>query len=276
MTGVARVVHGEPRSDVLAAMAINEMWRLLRHPLHLLGAALWSLAIAKNAWDGPRPAFSDLTEPMTMFWGVPVFFAANLVASAARRAGAEEMLGVLPRGRAERTGALCLAAFGPFLVGVGAQALLSFLYVATENQLERFPTVAELACGPLNLLGACLLGIAMARWTPWPGAPVLTMVALVSCNLIVNTTGTGYGDGVGPFYLLGFYADFAVWGPAPSLAAAGFNPGSTGWHAVYLFGLCLGAGALAILADSSRRLLWSAVGVVSVLVVVLAGIWQLP
>ncbi|SEM62391.1 hypothetical protein SAMN05660976_05642 [Nonomuraea pusilla] len=273
-TAVERLAHGGSRSGVLTAMVISEAGRLLRHPLHLLGAALWALAVAPDAWDGPRPAFSALTAPMTLFWGVPVFFAAALVTSAARRAGAEELLGVLPRGRADRTAALCLAASGPFAAGAAAQALLSALYVATGNELERFPTVAELACGPLALLGAGLLGIAVARWAPVPGAPALAAVVLTSFNLVVNAAGSG--DGAGPYYLLGFYADFAVWGPAPSLAAAGFNLGSTGWHAAYLLGLCAGAGALAMLADSPRRLPWLAVGAAASLATLLTGTWQLP
>ncbi|GES22744.1 hypothetical protein Aple_056430 [Acrocarpospora pleiomorpha] len=33
--------------------------------------------------------------------------------------------------------------------------------------LERFPTVFELALGPLCVLGAGLLGVASARWLPW-------------------------------------------------------------------------------------------------------------
>ncbi|MEV0972884.1 hypothetical protein [Microtetraspora glauca] len=272
MSAVPHAVRGTSRPSALHVLATNEARRLLCHPLNLLGVAMWCIAVGTDAWAGPRPAFTALTAPMTLFWGVPVFFAANLVTSSARRAGTEELLEGLPRWREDRTGALCLAALAPFFMGVAAQALLSCLYLVTGNQLERFPTIAELACGPLNLLGGCLLGIAVARWTPWPGAPLLIMIILVRVNQYVNTAGAGDGQETGPFYLLGFYADFALWGPHPYLAAIGFNPGSVGWHAVYLLGLCLGAGALAMLADSSRRRLWLAVGALAVVVVAFAGI----
>ncbi|MEU0477822.1 hypothetical protein ABZ260_01365 [Streptosporangium sp. NPDC006013] len=251
---------------VVPSLALNEAWRLLRHPLTLLGLALWTLRVGQDGWAGPRPAFAALTSEMTIFWGVPVFFAANLVAGAARRA--EETLSVVPCDRERRTTALCLAALGPLALTCTAQALLAGLYVVTGNELERFPSPAELGTGPLNVLGACLLGVAVARWLPWPGASVLVMLALTAFNKIMVDHGGQY--------MLGFYLDFTIWGPAPYLAPAGFLPGHTGPHALYLLSLALGAGALAMLRDTSRRGLWLGAGAVAVLCVVLTGIGQLP
>lgn len=276
MNARTSVAHAGARPRILPTLALNESRRLLCHPLSLLGPALWILDVATSGWDGPRPAFTALTAPMTMFWGVPLFFAANLVASASRRAGTEELLGVLPRGWADRAGGLCLAAFAPFLAGVLGQAALLGLYLVTDNPLERYPTIAELAGGPLNLLGACLLGIAVARWLPWPGAPLLVMVALIRVNQHLDTAGAAPGEESGPLHMLGFYVDFALWGPEPFLAPRGFRPGSAGWHAVYLLGMCLGAGALAMLARPSRRSLWLTVGAAAVVVSAVAGALTIP
>ncbi|WP_169953054.1 hypothetical protein [Microbispora sp. H11081] len=275
MSTLTHLVRGGAHPRILPTLALNESRRLLFHPLNLLGMVLWILDVATSGWDGPRPAFTAITVPMTMFWGVPLFFAANLVTSASRRAGTEELLGVLPRGWANRTGGLCLAALAPFLAGVLGQAMVLGLYVVTDNPLERYPTIPELMSGPINLLGACLLGIAVARWLPWPGVPLLVMVALVRVNQHLNTAAR-LGEEAGPLHLLGFYADFARWGPYPHLAPSGFNPGSAAWHAVYLLAMCLGAGALAMLARPSRRWLWLAVGAVAAVIAAVAGTLTMP
>ncbi|MEV0591776.1 hypothetical protein [Nonomuraea cavernae] len=250
---------------VVPPLALNETARLLRHPLTVLGLLLWILRVAEDGWAGPRPGFTALTAEMIIFWGVPAFFAANLVASAARRA--EETLSAAPCDRSRRTGALCLAALGPFALSCTAQALMAGLYLITGNELERFPSLAELGMGPLNVLGAGLLGVAVARWLPWPGASVLVMLALiVGTKLLFDQQGK---------YLLALYVDLAVWGPAPHLDAAGFLPGDMGLHALYLLSLCLGAGALAMLKDTPRRELWLGIGAVIVLCVMITGIGQL-
>lgn len=250
---------------VIPPLALNEALRLLRHPLTLLGLLLWTLRVATDGWAGPRPAFTTLTAEMIIFWGVPIFFAANLVAGAALRA--EETLSVTACDRERRTAALCLAALGPFALTCTAQGLLVGLYRITGNELERFPSLAELSMGPLNVLGACLLGVAVARWLPWPGTPMLVMLALTaSCYLVYD----------GDAFMLSLYLDLAIWGPPPYLDAAGFIPGHAGWHALYLLSLCLGAGALAMLRDSSRRGLWLGSGAVIVLCAVITGIGQFP
>ncbi|GAA0963991.1 hypothetical protein GCM10009555_000120 [Acrocarpospora macrocephala] len=262
----------EVRVSSVPALAVAKARRLLRHPLVLAGFALFVLASVVELRDywGPRPAFSLLTNGMALWPGVPVFFAAELVASASRRAGGDELLGALPASRTQRTAASCLAALGPFLVACAVQMALCVGYAVQGVSLERFPTVFELALGPLCVLGAGLLGVASARWLPWAGASVLVMVALVFFNVVVN------GNEATGGHLFGFYAELAVWGPWPYRAAMGFNPGHTGWHAVYLLALCLGAGALAMLRDSPRRRFWLGAGALTVIAVAVAGLGQLP
>ncbi|WP_214106291.1 hypothetical protein [Acrocarpospora catenulata] len=260
----------EDKVSALPVLALTEARRLLRHPLTLLGFALFALSVVTEVGDywGPRPAFSLITNGMVLWLGVLVFFAAELVASASRRAGGDELLGVLPTSRTRRTAASCLAALGPFLVACLVQAMLCAGYAVWEVPLERPPTIFELASGPLCVLGAGVLGVASARWLPWRGSSMLVMVALILYNNI--------GDEATGRHLLGFYAELPIWGQWPYRAAKGFHPGNTDWHAVYLLALCLGAGALAMLRDSPRRWFWLGAGALTLVLAVVAGWAQLP
>ncbi|MFG1942664.1 hypothetical protein [Nonomuraea sp. NPDC048826] len=250
---------------VLPVLATKEAWRIVRHPLALAGLALWILRVADDGWAGPRPAFSALTSEMTIYWGIPLFFAAHLVASSAGRA--EEMLAVAPSDLSRRTAALCLAALGPFAVSCAALAALAGLYEVTGNELERWPYLSELASGPVNMLAGCLLGVAVARWLRWPGAPVLVMVGLMAVDMMLLDSRD--------WYMFSIYLEFALWGPPPSLDAVGFIPGHSGPHALYLLSLGVGAGALAMLKDSSRPGVWLAAGLAAVAGAAVSGVAQL-
>ncbi|MDA0632391.1 hypothetical protein OUY22_03110 [Nonomuraea sp. MCN248] len=251
--------------QVLPALAMKEAWRFVRHPLTLVGLTLWVLRVADDGWDGPRPAFSALTSEMTIYWGIPLFFAAHLVATSARRA--EELFAAVPSDQARRTAALCLAALGPFALSCAALAVLVGLYEVTGNELERFPTLGELAAGPVNMLAGCLLAVAVARWLPWRGAPVLVMLGLIAVNMFLIDTRD--------WYMFSIYLEFALWGPSPYLDAVGFIPVHGGPHALYLLSLGLGAGALAMLKDGSRPGIWLASGVAAVVSAVMTGMAQL-
>ncbi|GGT31914.1 hypothetical protein ACFFV7_35635 [Nonomuraea spiralis] len=252
----------------LRALAAAEALRLMLHPLAITGLALYLLTLATLEW-APRPAYSALTNGLVLPWGVPVFFAAALTASASRRAGADEMLAATPVGRELRTAASCLAGLGPFLLACAVQAILAGVYTLADVELERFPSVYEIGAGPLCVLGACLLGVAVARWLPWPGAPVLVMLVLVTVSRVVEPVDSS-------LTLLGFYVEFALWGPPPYLEGVGFIFGSPAWHALYLLALGLGAGALAMTRDSRRRWVWLGLGAALVVLATVAGLRQLP
>ena len=262
----------EPRPSrwaSLVRLALADSWSMLRHPLMLVALVLTELATFSQSYDGPRPAFSAITATQGICFGVLAFFAAHLVAGAGGRAGAEELLAPVPIGRATRTGALCLAAIGPFAVACLLQAEALGVFVATGVELPRLPTVWELGAGPLCVLGACLLGVAVARWTALPGMPLMVMIGLVSFGLLVN-------DRLDSVHLLGFNPEVVLWGPEPYLKVEGFIPGSMPWHAAYLLSLSLGAAALAILHDSPHRRLWLGIGTALLLAAVTSGYLSLP
>ncbi|MEV4398431.1 hypothetical protein [Nonomuraea sp. NPDC049607] len=263
---------GEPVHPLLAhllpALALAETRRLMLHPLAIAGLALYLLGLATTEW-APRPAYSALTNGFVVLWGLPIFFAATLTASATRRAGTDELLAVTPVGRNLRTAACCLAGLGPFLLACAIQAVMVTVYVVADVELERFPSVHEIAAGPLCMLGACFLGVAVARWLPWPGVSVLVMLALIVVNQRVEPHHSTLS-------MLGLYVEFARWGPPPYLEGVGFLPGSPAWHALYLLALSLGAGALAMTRDSDRRGLWVGIGAALVVTASVAAIRQLP
>ncbi|MFC4059578.1 hypothetical protein ACFOWE_14840 [Planomonospora corallina] len=90
----------------MCAPALAEARLSLFHPLALAGFLVTVAGLPDEPWEGPRVAFRALTLYPVLPWAVSVFFAANLRATAPRRAGVEELLSTAPAGRARRT-ALC-------------------------------------------------------------------------------------------------------------------------------------------------------------------------
>lgn len=248
-------------------LAWTEAKLLLRHPLHLLGVALYVFTFFADLGGGLREAYSWITNTIALVWGVPTFFAAHLVATAHRRAGGDELLAALPEQRQRRTAASLLAAVAPFGVACVAQAMAAAYYALAPVNVERFPLAAELVAGPLCVLGAGLLGVMVARWAPWPGAPLLAMVALFAFNLRLRGDAIWYG----------FYIEFARWGPVPdSPLGWGFIDGSANWHAAYLLALCLLAASAALAREPRRRVTWLGISLLLGASVVATGLAQLP
>ncbi|MFI7105994.1 hypothetical protein ACIBK9_06780 [Nonomuraea sp. NPDC050227] len=260
--------NGAGPAHLLPSLALAETRRLMLHPLAITGLVLHLIGLAATEW-APRPAYSALTNALVLPLGVPLFFAAVLTASATRRAGTDELLAATPAGRDLRTAASCLAALGPFLLACAMQAVMAAVYAVAGVELERFPSLYEIGAGPLCVLGAGTLGVAVARWLPWPGASVLVMLVLIAVNGVVEPLHS-------TLTMLGFYVEFARWGPPPYLEAVGFVAGSPDWHALYLLALSLGAGALAMIRDAARRWLWLGVGAALVAIAAVAATRQLP
>jgi hypothetical protein len=168
------------------ALAIREAQLLLRQPVFLLGVLLTVLYGSQNDYDGlSGPALA-----VTMFLGVPAYFAANLRVTHARRVHTDELLDTCPTSLQQRTLALCLGALGPFLV---AWALAIGLDTAYGHRYDRLaePGMLRLLVGPLSVLGGALLGIMIGRLLPIPGAALITMVGIVTaCVYLQNGTNT--------------------------------------------------------------------------------------
>ncbi len=252
---------------VAAQLAVPEAWRIIRHPVAVAGLALHLTAVASIADNGPRDAFDVSATGSTFFYGVFVYFAANLVATRNRRARSGELLGALPAGEHERTLALCLAALGPALLNT-AVVLATHAVLELRGLYEVHPTLGHLVGGPLTVLGGALLGVMVARWAPYPGTALVVMVGMFAYNIWVSNDGTGDGG------LLGTYVSWARYGPGPDWY--GVHPGSPAWHAAYLAALCGMAAAGALLRTTHRpwRVLWA--GAACTAAAVVAGWAQLP
>jgi hypothetical protein len=255
---------------VVPALARQEGWRLVRHPVMLaglalyLGMAVWGVATDPSA----RTALSVLTYLPSFGPGVFGILAANLLASRDARAGSVEVLTPAPARPQERVLAQCLAC----LVPAGLVLLTNGAFWALLTALGRWedaPLLGHVLQGPVTVLGGTLLGVMLAVWAPYRATGVVAIVAMVAANLWLG----GRGDeGI----LFGPMVDWAAWGAFYQDRWVGFVPGDAGWHVVYLLGLCLAAAAGATGRVAERRGPAAVTAVIALGVAVAAGIGQLP
>lgn len=267
MTAAALEVGARPRPlPVPVVLGLQEGVRIVRHPIAVAGAALMTVLVLVVGDNGSRDAFEVVSTGPTFFYGVFTYFAANLVASRDRRSHSGELLAATPSSRSARVAGLCLAALVPtalaaaFVAAVHTANVLRGLYVVA-------PDVWHLAQAPLTVLGGALLGIMVARWTSVPGVALLVMIAMV----LVNAWLSEHDALVQP---LGTYVSWATWAPHPDWA--GMQPGSPGWHVVYLLALCAMAACGSFLRDTERP--WRVLGLGAVLtaLAVVPAVAQLP
>ena len=253
------------RAAVLV-LAGQEGWRIARHPFAVVGL-VWGVVVGVLLHDnGTRDAFEVVTAAVTFFLGVPVYFAANLVASRDRRAGGGELLAAAPLPERARTAALVAGSLVPFGLALAA-VLCGHALLLAADAYDQVPGPEHLLMGPLTVLGGALLGVMVARWFPLPGAAALGMVAMIAWNVAVNNR----PESVAP---LGTYVTWARYQPHPDWA--GFNPGSAWWHLAFLAGLCAMAAIGAFLPGAARRGRVLAAGAAVTALTVALGLVQLP
>lgn len=252
-------------TTVDTVLAGREARRLAKHPVLWLAPVVVAVTSSLDgATDGRNASYwySTIFIAVSFFGPIFVLFAANLVASGARRGRAEELLAVTPTADTRRTWAMILGvALPPAAVGalgVGAMALLDGLYaIRPADHL----TAGELAQLPFILAGAALLGVLGARWLPFPGGVLITFVLAMS--------------GVGVFRRIGS----GVWWMWWTTGTTSFNdrepgPGEPWLHAAYLAGLCACAALAAVYRHRTRRLVVTVGPVLAATLVV--GWLQLP
>jgi hypothetical protein len=191
MTTVDTAGSSTAISHRLAPLIGREAHRLARHPV------LWPIpvvVIVTSALDGAsggRTAgywYGTVFVAVAFFSPMFVLFAANLVASGARRSRTEEMLNVTPATDTRRTLAMCLGVALP-LAGVGAVAAGAMALIDSVNDIppEDLQSVGELAQIPFVLAGRFDSGIWWMWWStettfedraPVPGEPWLHVAYL--------------------------------------------------------------------------------------------------
>jgi hypothetical protein len=251
----------------LTPLVGREARRLARHPVLWLVPVVVIVTSALDGASGGRTAgywYGTVFVGAAFFAPLFVLFAANLVASGARRGQAEEMCAVTPTTDTRRTLAMSLGVALP-LAGAGAVAAGA---MALIDSVENIPpqdvqTAGELAQLPFILAGAGLLGVLAARWLRFAGGVVVVFVVATLGGVVV------FGRFDAGVWWMWWSTERTLDGRAPV-------PGEPWLHAAYLAGLCACATVAAVYRDRTR---WRRLALVGgpVLAATLALGWlQLP
>lgn len=236
------LITSAPAGGAVGVLARREAWRTVRHPVYLALLLYFGVLGAVQAGGLGIPGRETVREFATgigLLWiGPATFLATNLIASSARRAHAESQLAATPTSGQARTLAVCLGVLGPTAAATGFAGIL-WLIEHVGGVMDRAQRPAELAVIPLCALGGGLLGVAVAEWLPWRGAPLVVLFALIAW--VVAVFDRGDLRWTAPWSMTSEYADEIV------------LPGSHLWHAVYLLGLGLLAAVAALLRHPSHR-----------------------
>jgi hypothetical protein len=254
-----------PRTAV--ALIGREARRLARHPV------LWPVpvvVIVTSALDGASDGrtagywYGTIFVDVAFFAPMFVLFAANLVASGARRSRAEEMLNVTPTTDMRRTWAMSLGVALP-LAGVGVVAAGAMALIDSVNDIPPKDLLAagELAQLPFILAGAGLLGVLAARWLPFAGGVVIMFIAATIGGLVVF----GRFD-AGVWWMW--------WSTERTIGKGAPVPGEPWLHAAYLAGLCACATVAAVYRDRTQWRRLALVGGPVLATTLVLGWLQLP
>ncbi len=263
-------------ADVVLRLGWREARRMLTHPVYALLISALSIGTVVQALSGDstRESLYETLAVALAYCGVATLFVASLVATSARRTGAESMFAATPLDAQLRT---LGTALGVLLGPVAAAGLLTLGLAGISQTTGPLPDEIrgwEYAAPTLTWLGAGLLGVAVARWLPWPGVPLAVGVGLIALAMLsFNPVEDGRAAG--------FLAPTVIITGSETQAESWVWPRSAdahlGWHAGYLLGLCLLALAAAL--GRHRPLRQRAVlglGAAGGALTVAAGILQLP
>jgi hypothetical protein len=254
------------------ALARKEGRRLVRHPIFVVGVLLSVAAFEFATWlEAPVLHRDDvLTGGSLLALAGATFLAANLGALRTRRLGTEELLGSTPTDPAART-------LGHLLSVTWAAAAAMLVALVEIGTLLPFdpvgvPSVLELLMGPLIVALFGVLGVLAARWLPSVAVAPVALVALggIQLYLLTQLPGGNYHQSRTRW--------LAPWVPLSAGGLGGEPPPElvirpTGWHLMYLLGLAVTFGAIALARHElrGRRVAALAAGLA---LVVLAGALQ--
>jgi hypothetical protein len=241
--GAPREVPAEVRSRrSMLALAAVESGRLLRHPAVLVATALavWLLwRWGKGA--APVLHYADIAGqlPLALLAGAALL-AANLAVLRPHRDGAVDLYGATRLSLARRTLAHLLSVL-PLVALGGVLVAADLAWLAGMPGRVGAPHLAEAATGPaLIALGGCL-GVLLGRvWRSVAVAP-LALVVLAVGSLTLTELHVG-GHGQRSWVWLGALLRAVTIDPPPAELLG--RPAT--WHLVYLLGITIVLGALAV------------------------------
>jgi hypothetical protein len=244
-----------------------EARRMLRHPAYpaaTLYIAVFIVSAITQQTTGPPGNFiyQSVLFVMLVAYAPVTLVAANRVAAQTYKNRVRGPFDAAPVDSRQRTVAAILGLLrGPVAAGlIGVPVLLildQFTSTATTDAVYQ-RTAVEYLDLPGLVLGAGLLGIAVARWLPQPGALPLTAVVLwLGTVAMYRPSNADLAHGSTWFTL------WPVWFAKPDgnqLPRQPFDQES--WHLTYLFALGVLAGIAALLrTDGPRRALWATAAV---------------
>jgi hypothetical protein len=264
------------RLSRLALLAGREARRLARHPALWLPLAVAAASLVSTALTGNHFSagswYAGIFVMAAMLGPAVAIFAANLVASSARRTGADEMLRVTPMADTERTLAMCLGvAFTLGAIGTATALAMSLLASDPSVGPQGLLTDGELAQIPAILALGGLLGVLTARWLRFPGAALVTAavfaVGAVALAPVGNQTGTWW---------IWWYTTTPMEGLTSEEPFLSEAPGYHWWHTAYLVGLCACAAVAAVCRDRVHWPKLAALGLPLATLTAAFGWLQLP
>jgi len=228
----------------VALLGWREGRRMLTKPVYLFIVGALFLTFGVSAVDATTISRSDVHRVLGLlltYGALATLFAASLVATSARRTGAESQFCAAPLDPQLRTLATGLGVLlGPTAVASLLTVGLAYVERGLGSPLPAMFSGWEYVQLPLTWLGAGLLGLAVARWLPWPGVPLAVFVGLIAWTVWSATL--IYHGRWGGFLMPYVITSQDVFG-----LGTGSSDGHLGWHAVYLLGLCLLAVTAALL-----------------------------
>ncbi|SEG73040.1 hypothetical protein SAMN04489712_11064 [Thermomonospora echinospora] len=226
------------------ALARVEARRLLLHPMvaiALAGYLLWPLW--SGSWRDTHQVLQEVDRESQLgplLVGLAGLLAANSAVLRSLRHGTEAHFGVLVMPPWRRTVAHALSVL-PLTLVVAAAVAGMFAWEATRPGAVGHASGFELATGPLMVLFFGVLGVLLGRLVPSMFAGATAVVAILAVTFVFAVL----PDGVR--WLVPLVADEGA-APLPSDLVG--RPAR--WHALYLVGLTVLAGAVAALASGGR------------------------
>jgi hypothetical protein len=250
-------------------LSIVEGRRMLRHPAYasaVLYGAVYAGETILAGGGGPaaNAAYAVVLLSFLLVYAPITLVAANRVAAATYRRRVRDPLDGTPVDDRQRTAAAILGLLrGPVLVGLALAVVVSvlgaFTTSATADRLVAvYPrTPLDYLQLPALVLGAGLLGIAVARWLPRPGVlPLVAIMLVVGFLALYQEVRTDVVRGRAWLEL------WPVWVMSPKGLLPRQPLGQEMWHLAYLLGLGALAGVAGLLrTNGPRRAPWAAAAV---------------
>ena len=229
------------------SLARAEGRRLLRHPLVIVGAVMGSAIPVLATWRFQVVLNRDdsLTSEGLLPLAAAALIASHLATLRATRHGTTELHRSTPTPeRAVTAGQLLASTF--LALGALAVALLQLGYLFAIGGVGQ-PRPWVVLAGPAMVVFASCVGVAVARWAPWPVAGPLALVGIAAVFIAMANSGSLETRRI--LLNLSPFVPAEMW--LFSVSELSFRPAAT--HVAYVMGLATVGAAVALLRHPGRR-----------------------